>query len=142
MAEYLLQSILEKRKISDVLVESVGTVATEGNNASLRAVRQVWTAERIDMRPHKARRLKKNHIDTADIVIGMEQNHIDAITKLAPDARDKTELIGEYLGLGNGMELPDPYGGPEEYFAEVYELLKGALNTLADKLENGEEEQS
>ncbi len=135
MAEYLLQSILEKHGVDDILIESSGTIATEGNHASYRSVKQLWNAEKIDMRPHRARRLTKAHIKEADMIIGMEQYHIDTILSMAPNAKDKTELIGEYMDNEDEMELPDPYGGPEEYFVEVYKLLVKALNNLASKLQ-------
>ena len=50
-----------------------------------------------------------------DLVLVMEQAHIESVTQLAPEARGKTKLLGTWIG---NKEIPDPY----KKATEIYEL--------------------
>ncbi len=60
-----------------------------------------------------------------------KKKHIDAISQIAPEARGKTMLFGQWLG---GIEIPDPYRQSQEAFEHVYQLIDKAASEWAKKL--------
>jgi len=61
----------------------------------------------------------------------MEKGHIEQIGRIAPEARGKTMLFGQWL---NQREIPDPYRKSEEAFLSVYKLIEQAGLRWVDKL--------
>jgi protein-tyrosine-phosphatase len=49
------------------------------------------------------------------------------------DARARIRLFGEIAGLGN-RDVPDPYGGAPDDFAQVLTMLETGMHTLVTQL--------
>lgn len=137
MAEYLLQERFKQLKQEDIVVESAGTIAGDGNRAAQEAV-ETMAAFGIDMSAHRARRLTGGMIDAADLVIVMEKYHYNSVVDLRPEAAEKTFMMGKFLDGDEEMEIPDPYGGSREGFIKALEMLKAASFNIADDLAGGE----
>ena len=61
----------------------------------------------------------------------MEKNHLEQIGRIAPEARGKTMLFGQWLNM---REIPDPYRKSDEAFSSVYQLIEQAGLCWAEKL--------
>ena len=61
----------------------------------------------------------------------MEQQQLEQVSRIAPEARGKTMLLGHWLG---GKEIPDPYKKSDEAFESVFQLINRACNEWAAKL--------
>jgi len=133
MAEYLLQWRLQQIGVNDTHVESAGTIAWDGSPAADEAVRQMAKLG-VDISAHRARRLTKEMIDEADLVVVMERYHRDEALSLAPEAKDKVVMLGEFLPGAEPVEIPDPYGGPPSQFALSLKLLRRGTEEIAKKL--------
>ncbi|MCP6135343.1 protein tyrosine phosphatase, partial [Klebsiella pneumoniae] len=70
---------------------------------------------------HKARQFTSSLARNYDLILVMEREHLDKISKIAPEARGKTMLFGHWLGQ---KEIPDPYRKSEEAFALVFQLIE------------------
>lgn len=55
-----------------------------------------------------------------DLILAMEQNHIEAVTRLAMEARGKTFLFGYWL---QQMEIPDPYRRGRDISGVIFQQL-------------------
>lgn len=137
MAEYLLQEELKSRDVDDVMAESAGTIAMDGNKAATLAV-SALAGIGVDMSGHRARGLDRRMIEEAGKVVAMERHHMQSILSLAPEAEDKTLLLGEFLRPGAGMEIEDPYGGGPDDFRNALELIRAAVRSMADRIAAGE----
>ncbi|VAX18178.1 hypothetical protein MNBD_NITROSPINAE04-1535 [hydrothermal vent metagenome] len=141
MAEYLLQERLKQLGEENVLVESAGTIAGDGNMAAQKAV-ETMAGLGIDMGAHRARLLTGDMIDTADLVVVMEKYHYGAVVDLRPEAALKTVMMGKYLDGHEQMEIPDPYGGSREGFVKAVKMLEEATQAVADDLTGGKSDDS
>ena len=68
-----------------------------------------------------ARQLNRSMLGQAELILVMEQNQIEAITKMAPEARGKIMLLGRW---NNNAEIPDPYKKSTDAFAYAIKLIE------------------
>ena len=66
-----------------------------------------------------------------DLILVMEKSHQEQISRISPEARGKTMLLGHWL---EGREIPDPYRKSQEAFESVYRLIEQACQSWSQKL--------
>lgn len=123
--EYLLKHLLPEKHIA-----SAGIGALVGKPADKLAA-EVASEHGISLDGHEARQLTSALCQEYDLILVMEKGHIEAVTKIAPEARGKTMLFGQWIGR---KDIPDPYRQSREAFDFAYELLEGAAAAWAQKL--------
>jgi protein-tyrosine phosphatase len=87
---------------------------------------------------HEARQIQPDWLDGYDLLLAMDRSNLAALRAMA---RGRPELAGRIALLRafdpaapDGAEVPDPYyGGPEDY-ADVYDLVDGAAKGLVSQL--------
>lgn len=92
---------------------------------------QIASRYELDLNGHQSQQLTTELCRSSDLILAMEKKHIDAISQIAPEARGKTMLFGQWLG---GIEIPDPYRQSQEAFEHVYQLIDKAASEWAKKL--------
>ena len=103
MAEGLLRDMLAHRfPGSDVQVSSAGIAAMDGNAPTAEAQHAALERD-ADISGHRARRLRIDHIQQADLVVGMAAEHVQAVRDLVPAAAPKTFTLKELVGLFEDM---------------------------------------
>lgn len=134
MAEGLLKGQLERLGIP-IEVRSTGIGTYDGIAASSEAI-EVMKEQGIDISGHIGRRLTKNTIDKADLILAMEQFHINYILDLQPNAKNKTFLLKEFKNLEEVKEpnIADPIGKPKEVYEECMLTIKQQIERLVDLL--------
>ncbi len=133
MAEYQLQADLIARGIDDVLVTSAGTIAIDGSRAAGDAI-SIMAQHGVDISAHRARRLTKELVDEADLVLAMDRSHLYAGRELAGEQGRKVILMGEVIP---GIEYPiidDPYGRSFGSFEHVYDMIHQASKVICEKI--------
>ncbi|WP_163922352.1 low molecular weight phosphotyrosine protein phosphatase [Photobacterium sp. Alg240-V54] len=80
---------------------------------------------------HQAQQLSTELCRNADLILVMEKSHIDGVANIAPEARGKTMLFGQWIGQQN---IPDPYRQSQEAFEHAYDLIEQAAEAWAKKL--------
>ena len=85
----------------------------------------------LDLDGHKGTQVTSLLTKNYDLILVMEKQHIEQLSKIAPEARGKTMLLGHWLA---GKEIPDPYRKSEEAFESVYKLINEACLLWAAKL--------
>ena len=127
--EYLLKKLLPNKQ-----VDSAG-IATEKSRLSGKAAdsmaTQIAKHNGVDLTPHKARQLTAEMSQEYDLILVMEKGHIDAVSSIAPAARGKTMLFGQWIGQ---QDIPDPYKLSQEAFEHAYELIEKSANLWAQKI--------
>lgn len=122
VAEALLKQGLEG---SGKKISSAGISAMVGEPADPSSI-ELMAAKGVDLNNHVARQLDRSMIGQAELILVMEQSHIEAITKIAPEARGKTMLLGKW---NNNAEIPDPYKKSTEAFAYSIKLIEQGVTS-------------
>ena len=113
-------------------VESAGTDAPVGNPPTRFAVETVRKLG-VDISEHRARRLTREMLKQADLVLVMESYHRDRVLALLPKARDRTRLLLQYAGRP-GVEVEDPIGGSLEDYERTVAVMMPALEQVAAEI--------
>jgi protein-tyrosine-phosphatase len=84
--------------------------------------------EGIDISGYRSKRVGKELVDNADLVLAMEKSHKDMLVSLLPQNAHKVFTLKEFAGETEDIDVSDPYG----YGLKTYEACaKEIKNTLA-----------
>ena len=121
---------LLKHLVPECEVRSAGVQALVGKPADEQA-KNIARLHGIEMEGHLARQLDSAMCHEADLILVMEKGHLEALTEIAPEARGKTMLFGQWIGQ---KDIPDPYRKSKEAFDYAYSLIEQAAQAWAKKL--------
>ncbi|MCW2257098.1 protein-tyrosine phosphatase [Providencia alcalifaciens] len=116
--ERLLQVHYPNKKI-----HSAGIIAKNDMPAYDSAIR-IAQNHNLSLENHQSRRLTSELSKEADLILVMENSHIDKIHRQFPETRGKVMLFGQWL---NKTEIPDPHKRSDEMFEHVYQLMEKAV---------------
>ena len=116
-AEYVLRQRLAPRGIE---VASAGLHALSGAPMEATAL-QLLAEHGIDGTAHRARQLTAAMLREADLVLGAEKSHVDAMIRLAPEASGKIFLFDHWVSR---RDIPDPYMQQRAAFEHVFGMLE------------------
>ncbi|HBQ1035688.1 TPA: protein tyrosine phosphatase [Klebsiella variicola] len=125
IGERYLQKLLPNRKIA-----SAGVMALTDHDAD-ESASKIAIKHNLSLDGHKGRQFTSSLARQYDLILAMERSHIEQISQIAPEARGKTMLFGQWIGK---RDIPDPYRKSEEAFASVYDLIEQASKLWAEKL--------
>ena len=127
--ERILQAKLPNKHIASA---GVGTEKSglAGKPADKMA-EEVALAHGYSLDGHHAQQVTSELCRDYDLILVMEKGHIDAVTRIAPEARGKTMLFGQWIGQ---QDIPDPYRLSKEAFDHAYDLIEKAATAWAKKL--------
>ena len=109
MAEGFLRRLLVSRGVTGIELRSAGTSGWDGSGAVPESVEAA--AERgADITAHLARRLDRDMLEEADLILAMCAEHRDAISVLAPSATPRAFTLKELVRLLEGLPPPAPDG--------------------------------
>lgn len=107
-------------------VASAGTNATGGLPATSEAINALRDLH-IDIRSHRSRPITREVLEWGSIIYAMTDRHLDAISALAPTARDRLYL------LDPEGEIEDPFGaGQDTYNRTAHRMLRLVRERLED----------
>lgn len=125
IGERLLRKLLPSKQI-----DSAGVGALVGYPADESAIR-VAEKYNLSLDGHLAQKFTVAMGRHYDLLLVMEQHHLEKVSRIAPEVRGKTMLLGHWM---NGKEIPDPYRKSDEAFDSVYKLIDQCCNLWAEKL--------
>jgi protein-tyrosine phosphatase len=139
MAERVLAAEVEQAGLAGrVVVDSAGTGDWHEGEAMDSRARAELARRGHDPEGHKARQIQPDWLDAYDLVLAMDSANLASLQEMA---RGRDELAGRIMMLRSfdpdapaDAEVPDPYyGGPDDY-AEVFDLVDAAAQRLAGQL--------
>ncbi len=127
--EAILKKLLLNKTIdsSGIAAKKSGLV---GEPADAMA-QQVAAEHGVDLAEHQAKQLTSELCAQYDLILVMEKAHKEALTEIAPEARGKTMLFGQWIGQS---DIPDPYRQSREAFDHAYKLIEESAHSWAAKL--------
>lgn len=120
-------------------VISRGLQAFDGDSASdhsINALKSLWN---IDISFHKAKRLKNDEAQQADLILTMTRQHRDFLHIKYPEKKSCIYTLKEFAypqldANSPEADIVDPYGMPYEYYEgcarEIYECMEKVLYRL------------
>lgn len=126
-AETLLRGALAQ---SDIAVSSAGLAALVDNPIESTA-RIVLEEHGLLPGEHKAIQLTSQAVSESDLILVMEQRHINGVLNIAPEARGKVLLLGKWQ---DDREISDPYRQGKPAFVHAYALIEEAVHAWAQRL--------
>lgn len=136
-AEIIWKSKLSKLVGEDAFVcDSAGTIAYHTGEAPDRRMQQAL--RKAGYEPFgRARNITRADLDRFDLILTMDRENRESVRRLfgsRPGVDEKVHLFGEYVGLDETREVPDPYYGGPEGFKHVIELLEIGCENLISRL--------
>ncbi len=131
MAEYVFKDILEKRGLSSAFrVESSAVTTEEIGNDVYPPARKELARHSVPCPRRAARLIRKEDVAAFDLILCMDRSNLDRLFRIAPEAKEKTRLLGEY-GLG-GRSIADPWytGDFETTYDEIVFASEELLHAL------------
>ncbi|MDO6407408.1 protein tyrosine phosphatase [Pantoea phytobeneficialis] len=125
IAERLLRRAMPHKKI-----DSAGVGALVGHPADPAAER-VAIKHGVTLKGHSGTKFESAMGRNYELLLVMEKEHLEQISRRAPELRGKTMLLGHWI---NDKEIPDPYHKSDEAFESVYQLIDQACQHWASKL--------
>lgn len=115
----------------NVLIESAGTLAIDGNQADP-TIRALMIERGFpDIESHRSRALMPSHLTQYDLVLCMERDHLSRVQKLSPFASNKTRLFGHWDGQS---EVDDPVGRSEQTYSRSLDIMQRLSEQWVDKM--------
>ena len=114
-----------KRKTEGVSVGSAGLSALVDHSADSTAV-LVASRRGADLNEHTGTQITRALIGQSDLILVMDDDHLDRLHKKYPDARGKTFKLAKFLGNKN---IVDPYLKSEYFFDLVFDEIEAAIDT-------------
>lgn len=111
----------------EIVIESAGVATGDGLPASPEAV-SVVAELGGDLRSHRSRRLTREIIEKADVVLAMTEAHLARARELAP------EWVGRMSRLDPAGDVPDPIGGPVSVYRETAEHLRNVIGARFEEI--------
>lgn len=84
----------------------------------------------LELKEHKAQQLTQELCDSNDLILVMEPAHIDLVASIAPNARHKTLLLGQW-SVGT---IADPYQKDKQAFEIALQQVLQASRQWAQKI--------
>ncbi len=117
MAEgYLKYRIKEMGKEAEIVVNSAGIYAMQGEESPINAKRAIEKYG-ANISSHTATTLDKANLEQATHILVMTERHKRDVIARYPKLADRVKLLGEYAKDKKYKEIDDPWG----YSLDVYE---------------------
>ena len=137
MAEKLLQHALTEQDapLNQIEIVSAGVAAGYGDPASANSV-DALKKIKLDLGRHKSQPLTQDLIDRAFLILGMTQSHIDILSHYYTGLPERLHLFREFIGKGETLEIPDPYGQNYAAYSTCFDSMVEAIPSLVTYLKN------
>lgn len=131
----MLRERLDKAGLADsVDVDSAGTSDWHVDEDMDRRSRRALEDGGYDPGRHYARRFEPDWFDRRDLVLAMDGQNLADLRRIAPSdalAAGRLQLFGSYADVG---DVPDPYTGGPEGFADVRDMVERVADQLVVEL--------
>lgn len=136
MAEGIFLKLLANDKITENFhIDSAGLISVhQGELADSRM--RFHASRRNYSLTHYSRPVSKDDFDRYDMIIGMDENNISGLKRLASTRQheEKIHLMTDFCKTYEDNFVPDPYYGGEKGFEHVIDLLEDACEGLLLKI--------
>lgn len=132
MAEAYMRKRFADEKL-DIEVRSAGTLGVEGMPPTSEAL-QVLAIKGIPAEGLVSKRLLKENIEWADMILVMEPEHKAKIAEMAPEEEGKVLYLGQFNSEAGDIAIPDPIGRPLAFYRASFRTIRQSVEGLIEWL--------
>ncbi len=125
-----IAEVLLKHQQPQLNVFSSGLSALVGKPADPKSI-ELMSEKNIDLKLHRAQQINSVLVLASDLILTMEQKHVEIIHSKFPEARGKVHLIGKW---NDDQEIPDPYKRDKAAFELAAVLIESGLDAWQQKM--------
>ena len=115
-----------------VSVTSAGTAARDGDPASPESI-DVASRDGMNLEAHRSRRVTRDMLEEADLVLVMERSHLAALERIG--ATRRAFVLSEWPPPGEpGLVVSDPYGASIEAYEECWRRIRRHVRRAAPQV--------
>jgi protein-tyrosine-phosphatase len=107
-------------------VSSAGTWANSGLPATDETCELLAEAG-LDLSSHRSRRVDRQMVETADLLLCMTRSQREALQVEFPDRAGRIQMLSAMAGPE--FDVADPYGGPRQEYADMIAEVKHLVET-------------
>jgi protein-tyrosine-phosphatase len=131
LAEGVARRVLEEVNRTDVEAVSAGTDAWEGGTATDEAL-LVGMERGMDLSRHRSRKLTREIVRDADLILGMSPQHVTTARRLGGEG--KSYLLSQYAAGGESdRAIRDPFGGDLDAYRSTADDLQEQVRLAIDR---------
>lgn len=139
MAEVLIREEIGKARLAGwVSVESAGTGDWHVGDRMDRRARAELDRRGHDGDGHRARQIDASWLERFDLLLAMDSSNLRDLERMARERQGMAGRIRMFRSFDPdapaAAQVPDPYGGGQDDFAGVYDLIQAAARGLAGVL--------
>ena len=128
MAEGLMRRYLKEAGKANIRVSSAGIMALDGFSPTAETI-LVADEGGVDVSAIRSRRITKDMVKRADLILAMEDIHRDFVVGMDPEAAGKTHLLRSFKAgpdrkYPDGQGVPDPIGKPLDFYKLSFQIIK------------------
>ena len=136
LAEGVFRNEAKKRGVTDqITIDSAGTGGWHiGNPPDPRSI-ETAANHGININHQVCRRLTNSDFSTFDLILGMDNSNISNATS-ANRANGPAQILlfTQFAGMGDDLEIADPFYGGVEGFEAAYQMIKQASRGTLGRL--------
>jgi protein-tyrosine phosphatase len=135
-AEVVMRSLVEEAGLADrIEVSSAGTGDWHVGNGADERMAAVLVDNGYDVSAHRARQYRREWFADHDLVVAMDRSNERDLRRLAPPGEErKVRLLTSYDDQASEPDVPDPYYGGPDGFAEVLAIVERGCRGLLEEL--------
>ena len=134
MAERVAERAAADAGIRGVEFSSAGTISEEFDDPMDHRAAAVLREHGYRYADHMARRITEIQIESADLVVAMENTHLRKVLQLAPDPSRVSLLTDFDPAAERGSGVPDPWFGSDAGFYDTLTAIEAAMPGLLDRI--------
>ena len=134
MAERVAERAAADAGITGVEFSSAGTISKDYDDPMDSRAAAVLEKHGYRHADHRARRIVNAELESADLVVAMEDSHVRSVLELATDP-DKVSLLTDFdPGAEPGSGVPDPWFGSDAGFDDTLAAIEAAMPGLLERI--------
>jgi protein-tyrosine phosphatase len=134
MAERVAERAAADAGMTDVEFTSAGTISEEYDDPMDHRAAAVLEKHGYRHADHRARRISEVRLETADLVVAMEDSHVSSVLALATDP-GKVSLLTDFDPAAEpGSGVPDPWFGSDAGFDDTLTAIEAAMPGLLERI--------
>jgi len=134
----LAAEVAEAGLAGKVVIDSAGTGDWHVGEAMDHRARTELARRGHNADGHEARQIQPDWLDDYDLLLAMDRSNLAGLRAMArgrPELADRIALLRAFdPAAPDGAEVPDPYSGDPEDYAEVFDLVDAAAKGLVSHL--------
>lgn len=135
-AHGLFQAEVEKARLGDrIFVDSAGTSGWHIGSPPDPRSQKTALDRGYDISHLRGREVELADFEHFDYILGMDRKNLADLSRLRPAGYNgNLGLFLEVAGVGEGLDVPDPYAYGQEHFDKVIQLVQAGVSGLLARI--------